>query len=340
MNKKGFTLIELLAVIVILAIIALIATPTILGIVENARKKSAETSALGWIDAVEKQSIINELDSTVPNIIDGTYEIADLMAKNVKVKGQAPSEGWVQITKGKVMDYSLLIGDYTVTPKDGDVSKPIAVKGNNVKDNGDKVIYSYSNEELFTGDKIDLKNKTVTNYLGYNYSTNKLDTIDETHDMTGIFSTNINDVLNISKNSDGTVIEPKNNTHYIKYTVNSDGIIQKAEVCLIMPWGTWCETGRDSKDFIQNGDVDDYNYEERKEALLDFLKWDTNTNKSAYEGVTCEFGGHLECSISSSDLTPAFITIYDYGYTSVGYIDDVECNIYASGASSCYYDGT
>ena len=37
-RKNGFTLIELLAVIVILAIIALIATPIILGIVDNARK--------------------------------------------------------------------------------------------------------------------------------------------------------------------------------------------------------------------------------------------------------------------------------------------------------------
>ena len=40
MNKKGFTLIELLAVIVILAIIALIATPIILGVIDNARKNS------------------------------------------------------------------------------------------------------------------------------------------------------------------------------------------------------------------------------------------------------------------------------------------------------------
>ena len=40
--KKGFTLIELLAVIVILAIIALIATPIILGIVNNATLQSKE----------------------------------------------------------------------------------------------------------------------------------------------------------------------------------------------------------------------------------------------------------------------------------------------------------
>ena len=38
MNKKGFTLIELLAVIVILAVIALIATPMILNVIETSKK--------------------------------------------------------------------------------------------------------------------------------------------------------------------------------------------------------------------------------------------------------------------------------------------------------------
>lgn len=45
MRNKGFTLIELLAVIVILAIIALIATPIILGIINDARKSAKERSA-------------------------------------------------------------------------------------------------------------------------------------------------------------------------------------------------------------------------------------------------------------------------------------------------------
>ncbi len=43
--KRGFTLIELLAVIVILAIIALIATPIILGIINDARDESYERTA-------------------------------------------------------------------------------------------------------------------------------------------------------------------------------------------------------------------------------------------------------------------------------------------------------
>lgn len=44
-NSKGFTLIELLAVIVILAIIALIATPVILNIIKKARISATQDSA-------------------------------------------------------------------------------------------------------------------------------------------------------------------------------------------------------------------------------------------------------------------------------------------------------
>ena len=40
MKKKGFTLIELLAVIVVLAIIALIATPIVMNIIKSAKKRS------------------------------------------------------------------------------------------------------------------------------------------------------------------------------------------------------------------------------------------------------------------------------------------------------------
>ena len=50
--KKGFTLIELLAVIVILAIIALIATPIILNIIEDAREESNKRSIDMYAKAV------------------------------------------------------------------------------------------------------------------------------------------------------------------------------------------------------------------------------------------------------------------------------------------------
>ena len=54
MNSKGFTLIELLAVIVILAIIALIATPIVLGIINDSKESSNRVSATYIIDAVEQ----------------------------------------------------------------------------------------------------------------------------------------------------------------------------------------------------------------------------------------------------------------------------------------------
>ena len=111
MKRKGFTLIELLAVIVILAIIALIATPTILGVIEKARKGASEQSALGYIDAVEKQVAINQVkDENLIN--DGTYEVP---MTEITVKGEAPTKGWLKIEKGMVTNYSFVIGKYVVT---------------------------------------------------------------------------------------------------------------------------------------------------------------------------------------------------------------------------------
>ena len=111
MKRKGFTLIELLAVIVILAIIALIATPTILGVIEKSKRGAAEQSALGYVDAVEKQVAINQVKNE--NLInDGTYNVP---MTGITVKGEAPTKGWLKIEKGMVTNYSFVIGKYVVT---------------------------------------------------------------------------------------------------------------------------------------------------------------------------------------------------------------------------------
>ena len=60
MRNKGFTLIELLAVIVILAIIALIATPIVLNIIKDSRESAGLRSAEMYLDAVE-QSIAKQM---------------------------------------------------------------------------------------------------------------------------------------------------------------------------------------------------------------------------------------------------------------------------------------
>ena len=55
MKEKGFTLIELLAVIVILAIIALIATPIVLNIIKDSKNSSLERSAELYLDQVKNE---------------------------------------------------------------------------------------------------------------------------------------------------------------------------------------------------------------------------------------------------------------------------------------------
>ena len=71
-NKKGFTLIELLAVIVILAIIALIATPIVLNMISTAKKSAAKSSALGYIDSINSFIPISESASDL-GITDEDY---------------------------------------------------------------------------------------------------------------------------------------------------------------------------------------------------------------------------------------------------------------------------
>ena len=114
-NNKGFTLIELLAVIVILAIIALIATPTILGVVENARKGAAQSSILGYIDAVEKQVMINNLKNDESLLInEGEYTKVELAAKGLTIKGEV-RDALVRInSKGKVENGKFCIDDYSI----------------------------------------------------------------------------------------------------------------------------------------------------------------------------------------------------------------------------------
>ena len=140
-REKGFTLVELLAVIVILAIIALIATPAILNVIEKARKGAAESSALGYIDAVEKQIMINELDTTASKITDGVHKVSDLIIAGVTVKGDKPekdkdNDSLVKIERGQVVDYSLKIGDYVVN-YDKEKNKASATKGGTLKSASD-----------------------------------------------------------------------------------------------------------------------------------------------------------------------------------------------------------
>ena len=109
MKQKGFTLIELLAVIVILAVIALIATPMILNVIDTAKRGSAESAALGYVEAVEKAVMLSQFETTTYTVASGDIYEVDATNSNklvsktvssgssaeiiVSFKGEAPKAG-------------------------------------------------------------------------------------------------------------------------------------------------------------------------------------------------------------------------------------------------------
>ena len=123
-KNKGFTLVELLAVIVILALIALIATPIILNVINDAKKQAAKDSAYGYMDAVEKYIVSSELEDK--SIKDGTYSVEELNSMGVSVKGSIPDNGTIKIENSSVKSYDIGIDGYAVS--NGEVGKVSTTK--------------------------------------------------------------------------------------------------------------------------------------------------------------------------------------------------------------------
>lgn len=107
MRRKGFTLIELLAVIVILAIIALIATPMILGVIDDAKKGAFESSGYGMIESAEQGYMQKQLTAERPILTEYQYESGNqsTIQGNIDLnyKGNNPNSGTLLINEtGKV----------------------------------------------------------------------------------------------------------------------------------------------------------------------------------------------------------------------------------------------
>lgn len=102
MNKRGFTLIELLAVIILLTVIALIATPAIINIIENARKKAFENSAYGVLEGLRLDYIERTANTTSAEEKIFTFPNNDL-----KLSGKMPTYGKAKIDKNGYISFVL-----------------------------------------------------------------------------------------------------------------------------------------------------------------------------------------------------------------------------------------
>ena len=123
MKKKGFTLIELLAVIVILAIIALIATPLVLKYIEKSRKESKVDSAYSFVRNLETEianfSIKHNGKKYNGQPTDkGYYELSSFKDSEIDttVKGDKPNSIKVCLSSlGQVEKAILQYGKYYVS---------------------------------------------------------------------------------------------------------------------------------------------------------------------------------------------------------------------------------
>ena len=170
MKKKGFTLIELLAVIVVLAIIALIATPIVMNTIKNAKKGAAERGVDNYIKQVETAIATSKLDNQ--EVVDGTYTIEsdgnicpltgcgenDKDKITIEMNGEKPKSGTVVIKNGQVTtDSSMTIGDYTVSYNP--TNKKYEAKPSVKKYNNGEVVYF----NVTTGEKCSDYTETQSN---------------------------------------------------------------------------------------------------------------------------------------------------------------------------------
>ena len=125
MKRKGFTLIELLGVIVVLAVIAIITTPVILGVIEKSKKESYRNSIYGIMESANIY-LANHLTS-----IGKTKEIAftcngincsNEEGDSLDFKGTVPKSGTFYLNgTGEVTVESVYNGKYYANTVDDKV---------------------------------------------------------------------------------------------------------------------------------------------------------------------------------------------------------------------------
>ena len=112
MNKRGFTLVELLAVIVLLAIITVIATPRILDLIQKTDKQAYKESVELIMRTVKIQydsKEINNTNSALPITYIYIEGVQVSPAEILQFKGDKPYSGSITLTTNKKIIINNLI---------------------------------------------------------------------------------------------------------------------------------------------------------------------------------------------------------------------------------------
>ncbi len=106
--KKGFTLIELLAVIIILAIVALIATPIILDVVEDARKSAAKSETSMILSGIQSYCATEDMKVQM-----GTVQASSAKCSGKSSITAADVATMVNLGNAEVTNVTVSDGKYT-----------------------------------------------------------------------------------------------------------------------------------------------------------------------------------------------------------------------------------
>ena len=131
-KKYGFTLIELLAVIVVLAVIAMITTPIVFGVINTAKKGAAEQSTVAYAKAVEDTVAIAAMNNkSYANRDDYLYDEI-----KVDVSGSTPTGGIYALKDGIVTRGTFCGNGYKVTYSDSKAKAYEKCTGDDLKWDG------------------------------------------------------------------------------------------------------------------------------------------------------------------------------------------------------------
>ena len=157
--RKGFTLIELLAVIVILAIIALIATPIVLSIINDTKESATFRSAEYYLNAVEQSIMKKSMDigsASKPDICiiqeNGNLLCDDKDELVIEIKGEKPTSGEITFKDGQINDVTINISGKDITQNSNGEFEYALAPG--LYDKNDKLLLSW--DDLIT--QYDFKN--------------------------------------------------------------------------------------------------------------------------------------------------------------------------------------
>ena len=315
MNKRGFTLIELLAVIVILAIIALIATPIVLSIINDSKESAGLRSAEMYLKGVETSVATATLNNK--KVSDGTYEIVsgdiclgkvEVVSEkrtcngetlNVEMNGETPTSGNITIANGKITDLAFTY-----------------LNGKTIVKDAGKLVYEKKFEDVCTyisgtektaGAKYTCEVKEGTSYNFYVLTT------------PAEGDTTINLIMDRNICEDGTLATAENKCTVAWQTsgTNADGPVTVMDY-LYKTTKDWTNIPNIIMDYEDEGNTDDYGYGTivTTDNITKITKKDGTavtvlTDKEGYNNLKSRMPYYSEVSdYDSTNKTNAYL--YDY----------------------------